>query len=679
MANSRTPSITAAIFILCAGFSSCHKVRSISGDEIDVAPDRVEAEVVGDTVVDLADAWHDFTEVDLAFPDAEVLVEDWAGDVECDLQVEVENDVQVEVESVEVTDDVLMCDGLMDDCLAEAHPELIPGQCERLAWSDEECACVLVIEPVATLCDDGLDCTLGDHCQQDGACAGTPVHERCGDGDPCTEDHCVVTVGCEHEATPLGDDCVDGEVCPDGWICVDEVCGLACGDGDVCTWVDVCDGLGQCQGMPVDCSDGNPCTDDGCGPLMGCVYTANWAICDDGNSCTGGDQCTDGACQSQPFLDGTPCSDGDLCTEDDVCLSGVCVGVFNNPGQGILCESSEDPCVSTNCDMMLFVCVEEDHSGCCEDGLLSPDGTSCNDYDICTEDDVCQAGICAGVFVTSPSLCECWGAWECDDCLGYDQNGTCVPNLCTYDFCVDNLCTFEWNPYPPAGTDCCQYDIECDEGDPSKVYWCKDYVCQEEDNILYCNLDEGVPCAASDNACLISSCDMGTFTCIETVLDDCCVDDNDCDDDVCSAYTCSDLTHTCVQEEIEGCCLVDADCDDDDACTQDDCHEASNTCYHIGAEFPYVPEICNGLDDDCDGLTDAEDAEDLLVDDPAVCDGAEGVCEGAVRPAVYCQGGGWSPCDEALFLDYSEAFEPEPELTLDGLDNDCDGQTDEGL
>jgi hypothetical protein len=44
-----------------------------------------------------------------------------------------------------------------------------------------------------------------------------------------------------------------------------------------------------------DCDDGNPCTDDSCGPT-GCVHTNNTASCDDGNPCTVGDTCSGGSC-----------------------------------------------------------------------------------------------------------------------------------------------------------------------------------------------------------------------------------------------------------------------------------------------------------------------------------------------------------------------------------------------
>ncbi len=74
-------------------------------------------------------------------------------------------------------------------------------------------------------------------------------------------------------------------------------------------------------------------------------------------------------------------------------------------------------------------------------------------------------------------------------------------------------------------------------------------------------------------------------------------------------------------------------------------------------------EVCNGLDDDCDGQTD----EDLT---PPPADLREGVCAAAVK---VCGGeSGWVEPDYSTIPGYEAR-----EATCDGLDNDCDGRTDE--
>ena len=86
--------------------------------------------------------------------------------------------------------------------------------------------------------------------------------------------------------------------------------------------------------------------------------------------------------------------------------------------------------------------------------------------------------------------------------------------------------------------------------------------------------------------------------------------------------------------------------------------------------FPGAIEVCNGIDDDCNGQTD-----EGLAALPGTCL-AKGVCINPLpdgKPVAHCDGVGGFSCT------YPYGYESVNETLCDGFDNDCDGLTDEGL
>jgi hypothetical protein len=119
-----------------------------------------------------------------------------------------------------------------------------------------------------------------------------------------------------------------------------------------------------------------------------------------------------------------------------------------------------------------------------------------------------------------------------------------------------------------------------------------------------------------------------------------------------------ELDYPAVWEEVETACdYLDNDCDGEVD------EGLRNSCGNCG-EDPL--DLCDGIDNDCDGKTD-EDA--LTPPEEFACDGGKtGLCK--ETKAVCAGADGWM-CVHPVGYE-------EEELSCDGFDNDCDGEIDEG-
>ncbi|MBI5490009.1 MAG: putative metal-binding motif-containing protein [Deltaproteobacteria bacterium] len=269
-----------------------------------------------------------------------------------------------------------------------------------------------------------------------------------------------------------------------------------------------------------------------------------------------------------------------------------------------------------------------------EDGggetVCGPPGV-CDDHVSCTEDS-CDPVAVRCVHVQRGSLCDdgdpCTGAEVCDvvlDCIP----GTpvdCDDGLaCTDDSCLPATggCEHVLNCTPPqicdpAGGGCtnpptCSTDADCDDGN----------LCT---GVETCSVEgmcrSGTPAACEDGlACSLDRCDPAA----------------------------AGGRGACVAESPD----LDGDRHGSLYCLGDDCDDAD------GSVFPGAMEICNATDDDCDGATDETFA--CARGTAGTCS-APGGCVGVQTCGFDCT---WGACTVAG----SES--------CNGLDDNCNGSADE--
>ena len=463
--------------------------------------------------------------------------------------------------------------------------------------------------PVSGDCVDGNPCTAGDHCV-DGLCKGEEVACDCQSDEECAQledgNLCDGTLICNTDQIPFL--CVvkpDSEIeCPEpggqNAFCLQPHCqpasgecslvpdheGLLCDDADACTVGSQCV-EGVCSGgEPVNCNDGNVCTDDSCDSTQGCLHENNAAPCTDGDVCTTADQCAEGECAGGPLL---VCDDGDVCNGVETCDPGLgcVVGEKLACDDGDACNGQESCHPVEGCvvgeqlvcddgnDCTGDICVPE--GGCVYPNLA---GIECDDGDACTQLDLCHDGECVGS-----------GKPDCED-----------GNVCTDNSCDPLLgCILYTNTVPCDDGDLCTVGdhchlagcisagvMVCDDGNI-----CTDDSCDAEAGcVFYTNThpcDDGNTCTIED-ACAGGWCVAG----VPVACDDAnpCTDDS-CDpamgcsnDDLPDETPCSFLNpqHVC----ISGQCACQSDCDGKE-CGPDGC---GGTC---GQCLPAQHECMDGL------------------------------------------------------------------------------------
>jgi len=634
-------------------------------------------------------------------------------------------------------DDGDVC-SLADHCLdGECDGTLIncdDGEICTTDSCDPKGGCVYSFNKLA--CDDADPCTVNDTCGQ-GNCKGFGIACDCKtdfecvpleDGNVCNgtlkcnksvlpykcEVDQVTVVSCA-KPTGLNSECLTPQCHPKSGECsfVPANDGAFCNDKDPCTIGESCLD-GKCGGgVPVNCNDGNVCTDDACDPAKGCVYQHNQAVCEDGDSCTVGDKCFGGACMpGKPLAcdDGNlctndacvsgkgcthtpntlPCDDSNACTTSDGCVNGACAG-----GKGVDCNDS-NPCTDDWCAPA---------TGCQHDANKSP----CNDNNVCTLGDACSGGVCKGEVnlncddgnPCTNDACDpaagCSHAFNkepCNDnnpCTTKDvcASGACVgsgaldcndDDVCTTDSCDPvSGCAHKLNTAPCNDKNVCTTEdrcelgeckgfkpLSCDDGNP-----CTGDSCDPMAGCIHLatagNCDDQNPCTTGD-ACSNGSC-KGTG-----YLN--CDDDDTCTNDAC------DPTASCVHsfnsapcDDGNACTLADKcangkctgaqqmACSDNNACTDDSCNPVTG-CVYLPNQAPCSDDDACTSGDKCGGGECVPGAS-VQCTDGNKC--TQDTClpdKGCVYPPI-------APCCGNSVKEGGEQCDDGNQVSGDGCENDC--------
>ncbi len=225
------------------------------------------------------------------------------------------------------------------------------------------------------------------------------------------------------------------------------------------------------------CDDGNTTSGDGCSASCQQEYCGDSVIQPGLN-----EQCDNSACAPNPNPPplGTPlfCMNCQCQCVPFLCSQGSVPNMETCSCDPMPCDSTSDcddqnECTDDSCDLTAGHCVF--------DGT-GMNGLACDDGDICTTGEQCDAGICIGGTATS-----------CDD------GNPCTTDVCDYDTgCI--------NQNLPNGTSCADADL-CDG----------DEVC---DNFGVCQPGVSVVCTALDQCHDVGVCDPGTGVCSNPIKAD---------------------------------------------------------------------------------------------------------------------------------------------------------------
>lgn len=343
----------------------------------------------------------------------------------------------------------------------------------------------------------------------------------------------------------------------------------------------------------------------------------------------------------------------------------------------------------------------------CEPGQLSCEGGCLEGACDLAADKICKGG--SWTKTGYSSACGMNDSWIGEA----ESTAQCTPSACDTE--KDKVChTERWRSTGGAGTAYCDLPA-CKVRDASCAKPCTPGACDVYDN-AYCKTDgtwstNGAADYCSKCGAIDSGC--GSIPCQDDYCD--VTNKKVCKNEVWVSEpteycgVCSEMdpvscqaacpanpddwttTETDCTDGIDNDCLNGADCVDPacralctDICvplrTDSSCGLSEGICYPpgtrtcgmdgrwgecIGGTAP-MTEVCNSVDDDCDGAVD--EGCDCTIGQSRSCGFDSGSCRAGVQ---RCEDGKWGYCYR------TSRASPTTEQCGDGIDNDCDGETDE--
>lgn len=322
----------------------------------------------------------------------------------------------------------------------------------------------------------------------------------------------------------------------------------------------------------------------------------------------------------------------------------------------------------TYCKNNSVVQCYEDETKCLKEQIL----VECSVDELCSSN-VCLKSNCENECFETETQCneninkiEICGNFDEDVCFEWQtincpQNHVCENNICIFENCVNN-------ETKNCGIDTgeCQKGLQtCDNGIWSE---CVGEVtpiaeiCDGFDNNCDGNTDEGCSCLngeTKDCGSDVGYCEKGLQTCNNGIWSNCVGEVTPV------AEICDGIDNNCDGNTDEGCSCSNGETKE---CGSNigSCRTGLQTCNNgvwsnCQGDVKPTEEVCNGLDDNCDNAIDN-------IFNPPEADKHFGVCIASVK---ICNGTEFIEPDYTLLPNYEKT-----ETLCDNLDNDCDNVID---